>query len=129
MPEKIKVRVVPGRVCPLEGSERGYVGYRPAEPDEEAHHVIPCGTIVVSNKRVSADKRFARIDDAVEVPNTVFYRKAIACGDLVRDDQLVTKNALVQAPEKDAELTEDAAPEAGAGASDPATSEPREAGQ
>lgn len=128
MPEMIKVRAVPGRLCPQEGNDRGHVGYRPATDDEEADHVIPCGTVVVNNRSVRADKRLKRIEEAVEVPNTVFYRRAIACGDIVRDDQLVTKNALVTAPEKAAALPADGSPDEPL-AAESSTSETREAGQ
>jgi hypothetical protein len=81
MPDMIKVRTVAGRLCPVENG-RGHVGHRQvALADESADHVIKgvCG--------------LKRSTDVVEVPNTVYYRRAIECGDLDRADEAAPKGA------------------------------------
>ena len=73
MPDMIKVRAVPGLLCPLENA-RGHVGWRAAQAGEEADHAIPG---IAGLKRIDGD---------VEVPNTVYYRRAIECGDRCAKD-------------------------------------------
>jgi hypothetical protein len=86
MADTIKVRAVEGRLCPYEGSTRvGHVGWQSAA-ESEADHVIP---------GVGA---FKRSTDPIDVPNTVYYRLAVACGDLEAVEETPVRNALRRAP-------------------------------
>lgn len=79
MREMIRVGAVEGRMCPFEGARPGYVGYRVAKDGEDAEHSIPARL-----KGKPAPIHLVRIVGGVEVPNTVFYRRALDCGDIVR---------------------------------------------
>lgn len=85
MADTIKVRAVEGRLCPVENG-RGHVGYKPATGDDTVHHSI--GDVV----------DLTRSAEPVEVPNTVFYRRAVACGDLEAVEETPVRNALRRAP-------------------------------
>lgn len=76
MADTLKVRAVEGRLCSYEGPRVGYVGWSAADDSEHAEHVIP--DVV----------RLKRSVEAVDVPNTVYYRRALACGDLEAADEV-----------------------------------------
>jgi hypothetical protein len=83
--DTINVKTVAGSMLPVENG-RGYVGYAPCAPDDpDADQVIPG---VTGLKRSRAP---------FTVPNTVYYRRAIACGDLVE-----TRDAPAQLPAREA---------------------------
>lgn len=83
MADTLKVRAVEGRMCPFESPRVGHVGYSVAGKDDTVHHSI--GDVV----------NLTRSSEPVEVPNTVYYRKAVTCGDLEQaQDAPVRREAL-----------------------------------
>lgn len=95
MPDMIKVRAVPGLMLPYEAPRAGHVGYRAATKDETPDHVIPC-TLIVDGKTVRADKPLKRVDEDVEVPNTVYYRRGLADGDIVKAEAVLPMKSASQ---------------------------------
>lgn len=92
MANTLKVRAVEGRLCPHEYS-RSFVGYRAAAESDDVAHVIPVA---------GGELRFARSDDAVEVPNNIYYRRAIAVGDLEQVNDEPARKTPSSAPKKGA---------------------------
>lgn len=82
MADTIRVKAVPGIVCPHQG-RRGFVGYETVRNGESADHEVPGGL------------RFRVMADGQEVPNTAHYRRAIERGDIAKfEAPVVRKNAL-----------------------------------
>lgn len=98
MPGKLKVRAVEGKTCPHEYS-RTFVGYRAAAEGDDVHHVIPVSGVDSRGSSVDRSLHLTRTDDAVEVPDNIYYRAAVRVGDLeqVSDEP---RNALTSAPKK-----------------------------
>lgn len=71
MADTLRVRAVEGRLFPWENNaRRGHVGWSPTPEGEDFDHEIP--DVV----------KLTRSDEPIEVPNTVYYRRGIADGDL-----------------------------------------------
>jgi hypothetical protein len=71
MTDTLRVRAVEGRLLQWEGdAHRGYVGWSTAPAGEAFDHEID-GVVKLSMSEAPLD-----------VPNTIYYRKALACGDL-----------------------------------------------
>lgn len=78
MPEQLSVRPKPGIAFPRAAPQAGFVGYARAEGDpEEDDHVVPGGP------------RYRVTGEPEQVANTVYYRRALARGDLeaAEDDE------------------------------------------
>jgi hypothetical protein len=75
MAEQIQVRAKPGIAFPRAAPGFGFVGYEPASGKEQPDdHTMPGGP------------RYRPTRVAESVPNSVYYRRAIARGDLERGD-------------------------------------------
>jgi hypothetical protein len=71
MTDTLRVRAVEGRLLQWEGdAHRGYVGWSTAPAGEAYDHEID-GVVKLSMSEAPVD-----------VPNTIYYRKALSCGDL-----------------------------------------------
>lgn len=71
MADTIKVRAVPGLLCPVAPPKSGFVGWERATSADDADYAVPGG---VSYKLVAG---------GVDVPDSAYYRRALKRGDIV----------------------------------------------
>jgi hypothetical protein len=83
MADMIRVRAVEGVTCPHQPPRAGCVGYELVrDKSAQADHAVPGGG------------RYRIMADGQEVPNSAFYRRALARGDIAEFKEPVRKNAL-----------------------------------
>lgn len=99
-PNQIHVRAARGALFPHAAPRAGFVGYRLADPDDDADHVVPGG------------QRYTAVSDGELVADSAYYRRALRRGDIEQvEEPAADEDADADAPSDDAPSHEDASPE------------------
>ena len=75
----LKVNAVADRRVPIEGQPSHYVGYRKLDPRDVGKVKV---AFVLGDRNGIGGASFATVTGPVEVPDSVYYRRALRRGDL-----------------------------------------------